>query len=191
MPYVESPLDRIVDVHFGVPTPTVFSIFWGAAKDAPLYEPGLSTMDVSVDGLPTLRSHLAQGVLFLGTPPIPVTIPPSGIDQVSGEFPDGTSGTIRARYEMDRQGGDVRYSTTAQGHHRFGGADSVSISLVINLVGVFHGTGYNWNAVAHADGVIDQMLSGFVASTAGSEGTLHFTATMTLGPPPSLSFGHS
>jgi hypothetical protein len=195
MPYVESPLDRIVDVHFGAPGPTSFSINWGTVwvpdgTGITLYEAGLNVMNVSVVGLPALRSPLQAGLLFLGTPPVPVIIPPDGRDDVSGEFPDGTAGTISAAYSLGRSfpGGYVSYTTTAQGGDRFGRVPSVSISLAITLVGVFRGTGYNWHATAQASGVSDQELSGFVASTLGHEGTLNFTATMTLDPP-SLSFG--
>jgi hypothetical protein len=184
--YRATPLEDITDVHWAE-GPTSFSVSWSAyitGSPDPFYEAGMTVMNVSAGNLPLLRSQLMVGTVFVGDPPIPHTV---SEDSVSGEFPDGASGTISAGYLMSQApipvDGSVSYSTTAQGGDRFGGAHFVSISLVISLREIFRGTDYAWSASAQLTGAGSQDLSGI----AGSGGSITFTATAQLAPP-SISF---
>ena len=190
-PYVENPYTGILDsVAWPSARPTLFSVFWVATligDPYPFYETGLTVMDVSVGGLPALRSHLAVGTILIDTglpSPVPFTI---WEDRATGDFPDGDSGTLSALYFMTQSpvpiGGEVQYQTTARGDDRFGGADSVSIAIAISLRGVRGGSGYNWTASATGAAGAPE-LSG----TAPSGGTINLNATLVFNPP-SISFG--
>jgi hypothetical protein len=182
MAYVESPLDRIVNVHFGggVTALTQFNVNWAMSMtpvpgQTPLWQPGLNTKHISVENLPVLsKTTLNTGVLDA------VVYPE---DSAEGDFPDGTTGTIHVEYYMNRDPrGFVSYITTAQGALRFGGANSISMSLNIHPVDAFRAVNIAWSARASLLG-INADRSGTLPIT-GAALTLNATATL---EPPSVS----
>jgi hypothetical protein len=183
MPYVESPLDRIVAVQWGAPLPPPgVNLVWQAVGINPdnLFDAGQTTMAVSVVNLP-----LASPATLM------VPSDPSGhgaLDQtVFAEFPDG-AGRLQAQYNLSQVfatlelKGSVFYVTNAA--KPYGGASSVVISLAITLRDQFMGAGWNWNATAFC-GEASATTSGTAAASAGE---INLTATMII-KPPSVFFG--
>jgi hypothetical protein len=128
--YVESPLDRIVNVNFGTVAAQV-NVAWSAVLVEPtsLYEPnGALIMAVSTIGLPILAPSVVVQPPFLSLDP------DDFFQQLFGEFPDGRTGTIQAQYFLERElitgtlRGSVFYVSNGA-PQPFGGANQVSIVL--------------------------------------------------------------
>jgi hypothetical protein len=183
--YVESPLDRIVNVNWGAALSRSLTINWSADLIDPnsLYAPGsATTMTVSTTNLPLL----SPATLSVGpnTPSDPFS------QEVFGSFPDGPDGTINGTYFLRQVFGTgnltgfADYNTNAA--RPFGGAAVIQLSLAVGLAELERGSGHNWNATAFfhpGSGELSQTLSG----TAGSGGGFHLTATARF-TPPSLTF---
>jgi hypothetical protein len=186
--YVESPLDRIVNVNWGGALTRSLTIDWTAALVDPsdLYEPHSATvMTVSTTHLPLL----SPATLSVG----PSTISEPFSQEVFGSFPDGPDGTINGTYFLRQifgTGAFTSFSTYDTNATRpFGGAAIIGISLAISLRPqdplAGSASGHDWNATATFNtgtAELSEGLTGFAAS--GGSFTLIATATFGLTRPP-------
>lgn len=185
-PYRENPPHRLKEVHWTTTAATGLAVVFEAhLTGPPITEPqdNTSHMNVSVTNLPGLaRSTLT--VPFVRDGRVVFS------DLEFGTFPDG-AGTINGQYflQMHPTGsipavtfilaGDTQYTTSASGGSRFGGANSIAVSVTLQVTSFYTG---EWTAIASSTITPSESLSGSIA------GAATVTAILTLNPP-SLSFG--
>jgi hypothetical protein len=183
--YRATPLEDIVDVHWGTDTVMVMALEFAVhpvtlpSSGPPLFFPESPlVMHVSVVNLPALsRTTLSITPGAGGGPPDPATYQ----DSVSGSFPIAPSGTIDGRYDLSQeflgypQNGSVNYTITGGS---FAPGAFFQISENITLRDIFRSGGYDWTGHATFSG-LSQSISGH----AGAGGTINLTAVATVSPP--------
>lgn len=169
MPYVESPLDRIVNVHFGGGEISL-NIIFNAEMTGPndIDADTTSHMIVAVTGF----SPLDRTTLEVGNP----NVFDNSQDQVTG-----STGRYSFQYVLRGEFPKRFGLSSSAGQNIGGGAGPVSMSVTLETTAVFSGA---WNASASSSITPPQSLSGSMGNTKT------VTAVLTLNPP-SLSFGHT
>jgi hypothetical protein len=166
MPYVESPLDRIVNVNWGAPISLVIIFTANMTGNNDIDADTTSHMIVGVTGIPPLD----RTTLEVGNP----NVFDNREDQVRG--PNGSYSltyTLRGQFPK-------RFTLNSSAAHNVGGGPGpFSMSVTLQTTDIFSGV---WDAAASSSITPTQSLSGNMGNTKT------VTAVLTLNPP-SLSFG--
>jgi hypothetical protein len=175
MPYVESPLDRIVGVNFGVVGETSLALSFNATMIQTVGIPQYPADDQFHMTMSTVNLPLFDRTGFAAPP----------ADNAFGTFPNTPSGFIMGSASLGQPeprgpvtGGANYLSTTAT---PFNGARSITITLSCTMRAILNASGYKVTALAAGQvkggaNLIEQRLDDTVAAG----GTITYTATLNI-----------